>query len=240
MKTFVVNLDKNHDRMEFMKDQLARLGIVYDRVPAVYGKMMSPEELECDFARTRSLWAQRRRLSLSEIGCSLSHIKIYRAMIEGNIPVALVLEDDVVLDSRLQEVVSKIESFISPSQPQIVMLSHLGGHDENKVGVERVHSCTCTDGYVVNLPAAQLIYKANYPVLTVADKWDRWERLFGLETYRAYPLTVRQDNDMFTSEMWSKRSPEDIRAIRRKAVLRRPLKLVYIILDRLCFWLTGR
>ena len=240
MKVFVINLDKNYDRMSFMDSQLKELGIGYERVPAVYGKTMSQEEVERDFSRTRSLWAQRRRLSLSEIGCSLSHVKIYSAMIQKNIPVAFVLEDDVVLDSRLQDVISEIESFLSMSKPQVVMLSNHGGNDEYKTGIERVHFCTCSDGYVVNLPAAHLIYKANYPVLTVSDKWDRWEKHFGIETYRAYPSTIRQDNDRFASDMWPKRTPEEIKAIKRKAILMRPLKLVYIMLDRLCFWITGR
>lgn len=240
MKIFVVNLDKNTDRMEFMDGQLNRLGLQYERIPAVYGKTMSSAELGQMFSRTRSLWAQRRRLSLSEIGCSLSHVKIYRTMIQENIPVALVLEDDVVLDSRLQDVLSGIESFISMSKPQVVMLSDHGRDDDHKTGIERAHFCICTDGYVVNLPAAQLIYMANYPVLTVADKWDRWEKRSGLETYRAYPVTVRQDNEHFASDMWPKRTPEEIKAIKRKAILMRPLKLVYIMLDRLCFWFTGR
>ena len=61
-------------------------------------------------------------------------------------------------------------------------------------------SAWCADAYVLTRPAAQLILKANDPVITVADSFKRWRRRHGLELYRALPATARQDDVRFGSE----------------------------------------
>ena len=40
MKTFVVNLAKNTERMASMEAQLGALGMEYERIEAVYGKAL--------------------------------------------------------------------------------------------------------------------------------------------------------------------------------------------------------
>ena len=78
MKTFVINLAKNNDRMLIMHAQLKRLGIKYERVDALYGKDMDSES-KCRAVRTfRWHCAIGRRARDSEIGCALSHYKIYQ------------------------------------------------------------------------------------------------------------------------------------------------------------------
>ena len=61
-------------------------------------------------------------------------------------------------------------------------------------------SAWCADAYVLTLPAAELILKANSPVITVADSFKRWRRRFGLEIFRALPATATQDDETFASE----------------------------------------
>ena len=45
MKAFVINLDKNPERLEFMRAQFARLGLQVERFRAYYGKAFTREEL---------------------------------------------------------------------------------------------------------------------------------------------------------------------------------------------------
>lgn len=44
MRTFLINLDKDKDRLIAADTQLKRLGITYERFPAVYAKEMSKIE----------------------------------------------------------------------------------------------------------------------------------------------------------------------------------------------------
>ena len=203
MKTFLINLDKNADRLEYMARQLNGLGLSFERFPAVYGKALSAEERSRMFAARRSLLAMRRRMSDGEIGCALSHVGVYKKMIEQNIPAAVVLEDDVVLDERFVFALRRVEAAADPSKPQICLFSAYKqpGADVFPEEIRRVPALYCADGYLLTLAAAKLIAKINYPVTCVADDFKRWRRYFGLELYQVYPATVRQDNDSFGSDL---------------------------------------
>lgn len=192
MKTFIVNLDKSVERLARITQQLNDLGMRFERVSAVYGASLSKRELRRDVARFRSIIAMSRKLLAGEIGCSLSHNKIYRRMILDGIDIALVLEDDVLVSPNIKDVLTQIEGFVDKQKPQVFILSCYDKDRCQKTAIEPIHNATCTDGYVITLPAAKVILKANYPVVTVADSWSRWEKALGLEVFQCMPVSVRQ------------------------------------------------
>ena len=202
MKTYLINLDRNPERLEFMRGQLERLGIAFERFPAVWGKGLSDSERKSGFSRTRSFIAAGKRLSDAEVGVAMSHVGCCRRMVEGDVPYALVLEDDVVLSGGFRDALSRVEAFINPGRPQLVLLSGYGvpGAESMPEEIRAEKSAWCADAYVLTLSAAKLILKANSPVITVADSFKRWRRRFGLEIFRALPSTARQDDETFASE----------------------------------------
>ena len=201
MKTFVVNLDKDRNRLAFVSDQLERLALPFERFSAVYGRSLSPEEMRRSFRPIRSFIAMKKRMSRAEIGVALSHIGCCRRMVEEKTPFALILEDDVVFDERFPATLERVADFLNPACPQIVILSGYGVQDgpthSEEIRPER--SAWCADAYCLTLPAAELILRENFPVITVSDSFKRWRRRFGLELYRALPTTVRQDDVTFVS-----------------------------------------
>ncbi|KQT45078.1 hypothetical protein ASG43_12280 [Aureimonas sp. Leaf454] len=94
MRAVFINLDRAADRRAFMERQAERLGLGFERVPAVEAPAIS----ESDVARLGRSW--ERPLTRPELGCFLSHHGIWRQVASGAEPV-LVLEDDVVLSPRL-------------------------------------------------------------------------------------------------------------------------------------------
>ena len=44
-------------------------------------------------------------LTLGEIGCAISHIKVYEHMVENNIKSAIILEDDAIVSQHFKEIV---------------------------------------------------------------------------------------------------------------------------------------
>lgn len=239
MKTYLVNLDKNPDRLAFMDEQLTRLGITYERIPAVYGKALSPKQRKEQFCRFRSFAALGRKMSDGEIGCALSHIFIYRKMIAEEIPLALVLEDDVVVDDKILSVCSFLEKTLDCKKKQVTVLSAWNAEKRNgdDLAVISISSFGCADGYVITLEAAKEIIRLNFPVVTVADVWKRWRIRGGLELYRAYPTTIAQDNPRFATDISQNamKAPKGIKWIWWKA-LRIPEKFW-----DWCVWkMTGR
>lgn len=74
-----------------MQQQLSALGITPIRIPAVNGR--DPAE------RARSAAASYAQLTHGEIGCFESHRRVWQKMVDEGIPVACVLEDDVLVAS---------------------------------------------------------------------------------------------------------------------------------------------
>ena len=202
MKAFVINLDKNPERLAFMQDQFRRFGMDVERFPAVYGKALTPEELRRDHSRIRSYIAFQKRMEPPKVAVALSHSGVYQTIIDRGLPYALVLEDDVVIDAGFSEALQRAEKFIDPTRPQVVAFNGYGLADADTCAPEirEVSRMWCADAYVITRPAAERIRHANYPVLTSADSFKRYHRRHGVELYRVLPATVRQDNARFATE----------------------------------------
>lgn len=100
---FVINLKRNPERKAFVLQQVAQLGVEPEIIEATDGKTLSRSDEDRLYARSRSRKLIGYELRPSEIGCAHSHARIYRRMVDESIPYAMILEDDVELDSRVAE-----------------------------------------------------------------------------------------------------------------------------------------
>lgn len=110
LKTFLINLDRRTDRFEFVKQQLDKLDISFERISAVDGQLCSAEQIQ-SFNHNRFLLECKRQVVRGEIGCALSHRSVWQRMVDEQIPYALILEDDIRIDPRLKSVLSQPECY---------------------------------------------------------------------------------------------------------------------------------
>lgn len=209
MRVFLINLDKDVVKFASMDSQLTQMGVAYERIPGVLGKNLSPLEIRRSFNSFRWWCAIGRAVSAAEIGCALSHYKIYQRMVDENITVACILEDDVVIDSRFQDQIKNLEKFLGQSEvvcspiPRVVLLSNQMGikfqNNTDDFVVRKSSSGMCTDGYCLNKAAAKALLKANLPICVPCDTWGRWVRSRTIELYHALPSVVRQNQERFGS-----------------------------------------
>ena len=237
MKVFVINLEQSKDRMASMRRQLDALHVEFERFPAVWGKTLSPSELHRSFCPVRSYLSEGSRLTLGAIGCALSHDAVYARMIKDGIAAAVVLEDDVLIDERLPDVLGRIDARIDVARPQVYMLSSHGVADAGINDFARVGGAMCTDGYVITRPAAELIYRTNFPVISVCDKWRRWVKRHGLELYQSWPSVVRQDNATFGT-LINETMPKRARGL--WWLVRKMIRAVEKLIDWTLYVITGR
>ena len=99
---FVINLDKDTERMEFMDVQLKRLGIPYERFRAVSPKK---EDLSSEYSETLALEKGKHALLPGEIGCAISHKRIYEKLLKEEFKYGLILEDDVELPENFKQII---------------------------------------------------------------------------------------------------------------------------------------
>jgi glycosyl transferase family 25 len=96
--SFLINLDRDSDRLRHMQEEARRAGLELERVPAIYGLAM-PDWLRPYFLDHAGAIASA--LKPGEVGCYASHLVVARRILDENLPFALVFEDDLVLPADL-------------------------------------------------------------------------------------------------------------------------------------------
>jgi len=96
---FFINLEQDTDRRQSVEAQLAAAGLVAERIPGIDGDNL-PEFAAPYFPKSL--------LSPGEIGCYASHLSVWRTVVARNLPCALVLEDDVQIETDAVQVISEL------------------------------------------------------------------------------------------------------------------------------------
>jgi glycosyl transferase family 25 len=185
MACFVVNLATATQRREAMQALLAQHQVTATWLDAVDGRLIPETELAQHFDAERAE-LEYGPMVRGEIGTSLSHVNIYRQMVEQNIQYAVVLEDDVELAHDFCRVLSQLPNALPSEGPAMVQLTYVGRaytKSAQKLGEHRLMrphgGVWLTSGYFITLAAAQNLLNALYPVWTVADHWrnfDSWRQ----------------------------------------------------------------
>ncbi|GAA0309529.1 glycosyltransferase family 25 protein [Rhodovulum strictum] len=90
----VINLAENTARLAAVSRVFGTQGVAFQRIEAVNGWKLSPDEIAGVYDARRNARDGRQPLVPAEIGCYLSHINAWRCIAEGPAPGGFVFEDD--------------------------------------------------------------------------------------------------------------------------------------------------
>ena len=91
-KVFAINLDKDKDRLQNILNQGKKYNIKIERFPATNGQNIKNTK---HYSKT---------LFAAQIGCALSHLRIYQTIIKKNLSRVLIVEDDVTFTPGGKEI----------------------------------------------------------------------------------------------------------------------------------------
>lgn len=101
-KTFIIHLPKAAGRKAQVRHLLAASPYEAEVLDAVEGAVMSFEELKTVYSNTPILRPKYPfALNAAEVGCFLSHRKAWQRIVDDGLDSALILEDDVQIESRI-------------------------------------------------------------------------------------------------------------------------------------------
>jgi glycosyl transferase family 25 len=116
-RTYLINLDEDKDRLEFVGKQLRDLYIDFERIAAVRGTAMpgwvKPFLLRLDGSIASDL-------KPGEIGCYSSHLCVLQRILDSGVP-GLVLEDDIEISRDLPTIMEHMQNL--PTGWDIIRLS---------------------------------------------------------------------------------------------------------------------
>lgn len=176
MKIYIVNLPQCHERRESILAECARFGLEAEIFSAVDGRALPEAEF-----RQSVFEPDRNPLSRPEAGCALSHLGIYRDMVEKGIPRALILEDDSVFTADPRPLLDGMER-MAAGNPDVFLLTHgnyryiSGEHRE--IGGIRFHrgwDAFSAYGYVIEREAAANLLHFQTPVKCACDLWKMFQ-----------------------------------------------------------------
>ncbi|AGH74267.1 glycosyltransferase family 25 protein [Edwardsiella piscicida] len=189
MKVFIINLKRDLQKKHEIISECSRLNINHEIIEAVSGIDLSAAEVDRLIDKDAQIY-----LTKGEIGCSLSHLRIYQKIISEALPYALILEDDAILHDDLNEVIQAIENVIDKESSHAYLLYKTGCVYGNKrIKLSEKYSLyesnvpTCTHGYVVTNKTARLLTAINTPVRFEADAW---RNFYFEKNIRPYSLNI--------------------------------------------------
>lgn len=216
---FVISLADQTKRRASIEAQLQASNLPYTMIDAVDGRKGLPEPLELLVDRPGTLKGMRRPMSNAEYACAISHMTVYRRIRAGDIPGAIILEDDAQLAEGFADFVHGCRY----QAADIVKLDHRrafvwkwwrlqlgpGIH-----GYRMTRNSGLLTGYTISSRAAARILKRGLPIRMHAD-WPIDVSL--LNSFVTFPKLVTP-NDQDGSTL----SPERT-AIKRSMATRRGL-----------------
>ncbi|MDR2105575.1 MAG: glycosyltransferase family 25 protein [Deferribacteraceae bacterium] len=173
MRVFAVNMRTDAERRKHILSECSKHSLAVEIIDAVIGKELTELEI-----KKKVLNFEDSGFTKGEIGCSLSHLNIYQKMSSENIHIALILEDDAQIEAIIRQALVEIEEFDkAKGKPAIYLLTEAEKYVQNfniplkSVTLHKFHRGWYTQGYIINLKAAEILLKHLYPVKNYADNW---------------------------------------------------------------------
>jgi glycosyl transferase family 25 len=205
MHVYVINLARSLDRRAHITAELKKTGLDYEIVTGVDG-------LELDLNDTSIVdpsYLTKTTFPEGGAGCALSHLSVYRKVIEDGLDEALVLEDDVTLpadlgslaDSVARQMVGAEVALLSVDSPDPCKMSLEGSI---RLASSRLLALPIdiaqprsTGAYVITREACERMAKFVLPVRVQADAWSYFYREGALDRVRCVaPLPVLKTPDL--------------------------------------------
>lgn len=200
---FIVNLKRDKEKKEHMEELCVKHSLKCEFIEAVYGRDLQANEVDKVYNSKASIKEINRELTRGELGCALSHLSIYKKMIDNEIENAIVFEDDIYLDDDFSIVVDSIQSF--PENWELILLGYysnvttesetVSSYRYKKQITKRhqtvrlVQQAYGTHGYIINLKGAKKLINQMKTINKPIDHYTGDDS--SLNVYAVRPRIVR-------------------------------------------------
>jgi glycosyl transferase family 25 len=200
---YVISMKDSADRRKVMTARLAKLGLSFDFIDGIDGRALTEAEF-ASYVSPQRQYHLKWPLSFGALGCALSHMKAWQAIIDSGTDMGLVFEDDAVPHDDLPQILERLEALkgkidivnlhfrgwkplinIAPISPD----HHLTSCRYNQLGME---SC------VISRKAAQRLLAQAQPIIYEVDIYlNRWWD-HGLHVLNITPPVAHEDDSPST------------------------------------------
>ncbi len=215
-QVYLINLKRREDRRAKMDYCFDELGIRYKEVKAVDGREIDPDYLEREGIRMLPVFSEpyhNRPLTYGEIGCFMSHYKIWLDVIERGHETVIVFEDDIRFEPHFRQGLENLRWELDRLAPdwELVFLGRKILKDSDEPWVEgsnllvEVGYTYWTLAYMLSRRGAEKLVQGSplskmvpvdeyLPIMYDRHPNDTWKQYFGpprdLRALSVHPLLV--------------------------------------------------
>ena len=208
MKTFIVYNEIEADRVHLVKKLQAAFPM-HQIVKAVY-----PNETHVPFIHSIQAVSKKRTgraLSIGEIGCLLSHRKVWREIVKGSgseTEAYMIVESDAIvkeagkINDNFKNLHQHYDVFFwgaFEGRTQLFRSSVKKMEGDYQVGIPFIKSLYCTYGYSINKKAANYLLKVTGLFDHPVDLWKRNLKNTNLKIGAVKPEIIAADKDIKTN-----------------------------------------
>lgn len=173
----VVNMERRKDRKAEMVEKLSNAGIHhYEFIKACDGKQLEPSQLNYELFKGNDFY-----YSMGVMGCALSHINIWKSLVDDKFNDAyIVFEDDIMFSEGIVNKLKKCYREFKQQNMEYLMLGaysiiELPVTDDFKINLFKMNSDTISEGtfaYIIRKTAAKklLTYFTRNRIKYAVDK----------------------------------------------------------------------
>ena len=158
IKTYLINLDKDKERLKYVTNECKNNGIIPVRVSGILGSSLSPDDIEKNTTPFCKMFCTK-----SAIGCALSNMKCWSNIIDNNDPEAMIIEDDVKFEPDFLQLFSEKYQDL-PSSYDICFVGHCGLFKSGQEISDNIYipkSIACMHCYLVSNKGAKKLLLFN-------------------------------------------------------------------------------
>lgn len=202
MHVYVINLARSPERRDHITAELDRAGVDYEVVIGVEGR-------DLDLADTATidpaLLTRGQPWPAGMAGCALSHLRVYRKILDDGHEQAVVLEDDVTVPPDLASLAEAVGRHLTGAEVALLNYDSREACLMSREGAVRLPAARqlvlpidvrqpgSSAGYVVTREACERMDKSMLPVRASPDDWWFFYREGILDRVRCVvPLPVRK------------------------------------------------
>ena len=201
MKIFVISLKDAAERRRQIEKQLSAIALPFEWLEAVDARQWD-DEMSAQFIDQKSLYRNIDHKPMrGSIGCHLSHIKAYEALLSSDEEACLILEDDGVIDDELAHHMTALKGamrhidilFLCDRRVNRASVKIADLAENHGIYVKKFSNLGTT-AYVINRQAAsQLVTHHKAFGIEIDSLLNRWWR-HGLSVATIKPDLVRDED----------------------------------------------
>lgn len=235
MNAYIINMESDIKRRNYVTSILSNYpSIKAEFISAVDGRALDKSQVLALFDLNTFLQHYNRIALPGEIGCTLSHQKIYHKMYDEKLESALIFEDDIVIKEDISPMILQIQKELNTDEPKIILLSGWYWYSKKKTFDSTHQLASVVDGYLthsyaINLAAVKLMMSKR-PFL-LADAWEEYIKK-GVKIFGITPHLIDQDWSNFKSTISNNKRGIGYNniihwiKIKRRTIIQRVLKYI--------------